>query len=266
MRPITTVLLSFKLYVTCVVTLLGGVLTSTGQEILEDYSNFLALEKVELSSGEVRLHKTIKEVDSTVKGAEYINKHRLFWNYLVVNFSEPLEKNTFASNKEITLSQDSVLSMMVSDTIFSPLVKKYNAQVIKKNSKKDTISMDEVLNVAVKFFSIENITPKGEYTARVCVGLNSIKNTEAIRMPFVEAFAFNAIMKNLRNEQYDVYNYFIDSIRGIYKLNLGIDKEERLLRAQGALFIQMLQSDKLKELLEDEYNLNKEVLPFVLSS
>ncbi|EKB04163.1 hypothetical protein HMPREF9711_02015 [Myroides odoratimimus CCUG 3837] len=266
MRPITTVLLSFKLYVTCVVTLLGGVLTSMGQEILEDYSNFLALEKVKLSSGEIRLYKTIKEVDSTVKGAEYINKHRLFWDYLVVNFSESLEKNTFASNKEITLSQDGFLSMMKADSIFSPLVEKYSSQVIKKNSEKDTISMDEVLNVAVKFFNIDKITPNGEYSARICTGINDIKDTEIKRKPFIEAFAFYAVRKNLRNEKYDVYNYFIDSIKGIYKLNLGIDKEERLLRAQGALFIQMLQSDKLKELLEDEYNLNKEVLPFVLSS
>lgn len=266
MRSIATIFSSSRLYFTCVATLLGGMLTSMGQEVLEDYNNFLALEKVELSSGKVRFLKTVKEVDSNIKGAEYINKHRLFWDYLVVNFSEPLEENTFSPNKEISLSQDSFLSMMVSDTIFSPLVERYSSQVVKRNSTKDTISMDEVLNIAVKFFSIEKITPKGEYSARICVGLNSIKNTEDIRMPFVEAFAFHAIMKNLRNEQYDVYNYFIDSIRSIYKLNLGIDKDERLLRAQGALFIQMLQSDKLMKLLEDEYEQNKDVLPFVLSS
>ncbi len=236
-----------------------------GQEVLEDYNNFLALEKVELSSGKVRFLKTVKEVDSNIKGSEYINKHRLFWEYLVVNFSEPLQENTFDPNTEISLLQNNFLSMMVTDTIFSPLVERYSSQVVKRNSIKDTISIDQVLNVAVKFFSIEKITPEGDYSARICVGLNGIKNTEAVRMPFVEAFAFYAIMKNLRNEQYNVYTYFINAIKGIYKLNLGIDKEERLLRAQGALFIQMLQSDRLMELLVDEYQKNKDILPFALS-
>lgn len=50
----------------------------------------------------------------------------------------------------------------------------------------------------------------------------------------------------------------------LYKFNLGVNNEERLLRVQGAMFIIMSMNEKLRKLLIKEYEQNKESLPFIL--
>ena len=47
-------------------------------------------------------------------------------------------------------------------------------------------------------------------------------------------------------------------------MNLGVDKEERLLRARGAVFMQMFYNQKLRDMLLYEYEHKKDYLPFVL--
>jgi hypothetical protein len=43
---------------------------------------------------------------------------------------------------------------------------------IDKKTTKDTITMDKLLNIAVKYFSITKINEQGAYVGKVCVGLN----------------------------------------------------------------------------------------------
>lgn len=50
----------------------------------------------------------------------------------------------------------------------------------------------------------------------------------------------------------------------LYEINLGIENNDRLLRAQGALYMFMRNNEVLKELLLFEYENKKEYLPFVL--
>ena len=51
----------------------------------------------------------------------------------------------------------------------------------------------------------------------------------------------------------------------LYKINLGIENDDRLLRAQGAMYMFMRNNEILKELLLFEYENKKEYLPFVLN-
>ena len=55
-----------------------------------------------------------------------------------------------------------------------------------------------------------------------------------------------------------MYNEFVKGIKELYKINLGVDDDERLLRAQGAMYIIMRNNDALKELLLFEYEQKKE--------
>jgi hypothetical protein len=138
------------------------------------------------------------------------------------------------------------------------------AKTIEKSIPKDSISMDKLLNVAVKYFSILKITEDGYYAGKVCTGLNDIKKTEKVRKPQLEAFCFSSIMKYYQGTEFNMYDEFVKSIKELYKINLGVDRSERLLRAQGAMYFLMRNSENLKKMLRSEYELNKVILPFAL--
>jgi hypothetical protein len=139
------------------------------------------------------------------------------------------------------------------------------SKTIDRKIPKDTISMDKLLNVAVKYFSIMRLTDEGHYVGKVCVGLNDIKKTENERKPFIEAFSFSSILKHYQSEEYSMYDEFVEAIKELYKVNLGIDKDEKLLRAQGAMFLLMRNNENLRKMLKSEYEKQKDYLPFILT-
>lgn len=266
------VLKKFKITVQrCIITICLasiGIINGYAQSpitLFKDYNNFVEIKRITLSDKNSRLVTTIKEVEPIIKGADYVNSQPLFWTYLLINFSQQNDYKALEKEEDTVVLQREFVKLLEKDALFVPLVMDYDNIVGQGNQPKDTIRISKALNIAVKFFNIERITKEGNYTVKICVSSNEIENTEKQRHPFIEAFAFNAVMKNSRNEEYDLYPYFIESVENVYKVNMGIDEKDRLLRAQGALFIQMMQYDKLKKLLVDEYQKNKEMLPFILS-
>lgn len=227
--------------------------------IFQDYNQFLEVKFYDSSP-----YVTIRQVDSSLKGAAEINGQPSFWDFLIINHATRLDYDALAQiNDTIAISQK-VIEHLESDAIFAPLVKNYRAKVVDHTQAKDTVHLDKILNVAVKFFNLTGVNAEGAYSGRICVGINPLKNTEKTRSPYLEAFAFDAIINNLNSETYPFYDYYIKSIQKIYKLNLGTNDQDQLLRAQGALFIQMLDSTDLQQLLKDEYERKKDILPFVL--
>ena len=128
----------------------------------------------------------------------------------------------------------------------------------------DTVTLDEMLNIAVKYFNIKGITEAGAYEGKVCGGINGIKQTEEIRHPHLEAFCFNTILNNYNGDKFNMYDEFVNGIKEVYKMNLGLENEERIFRAQGAMYMFMRNNEKLKELLIYEYERKKKYLPFIL--
>jgi hypothetical protein len=151
------------------------------------------------------------------------------------------------------------------DSLFNSVMTDLVNKTIDKKIPKDTISMDKLLNVAVKYFSIMRLTDEGHYVGKVCVGLNDIKKTESERKPFIEAFSFSSILKHYQSEEYSMYDEFVKTIKELYKVNLGIDKDEKLLRAQGAMFLLMRNNENLKKMLKSEYEKQKDYLPFLIT-
>ncbi len=252
----------YSLSIIFLLTLLGTPSQGHAQQppsMFEDYNQFLEVKFYDASP-----YVTIRQVDSSLTGATEINGQPSFWDFLIINHSARLDYDALAQiNDTIAVSQK-VIEHLESDTTFAPLVKNYRAKVVDHSQAKDTVHLDKILNVAVKFFNLTGVTAAGAYSGRICVGINPLKNTEKTRSPYLEAFAFDAIINNLNSETYPFYDYYIKSIQKIYKLNLGTNDQDQLLRAQGALFIQMLDSTDLQQLLKDEYERKKDILPFVL--
>ena len=61
-----------------------------------------------------------------------------------------------------------------------------------------------------------------------------------------------------------MYDEFVKALKELYTVNLGIDKDERLLRSQGAMFMLMRNNSALKALLLELYEEKKSYLPFVI--
>ncbi|MPN29331.1 hypothetical protein SDC9_176784 [bioreactor metagenome] len=110
-----------------------------------------------------------------------------------------------------------------------------------------------------------DITDEGYYVGKFCSVFNAIEQIEKTRKPFIEAFCFSSIQKHYyKSKNSTIYDEFVKSIKELYTVNLGVSREERLLRAQGAMFLLMKNNDNLKKILIDEYKANIKYLPFIL--
>ena len=128
----------------------------------------------------------------------------------------------------------------------------------------DTFCMNDLLNIAVKFFSIIKINDDGNYIGKVCSGINGIEQTESQRLPHLEAFCFTSILTNYQSHEFNMYEEFVCGIKELNTINLGVVTNDKLLRAQGAMYMFMKNNKRLRELLLSEFNIRKAYLPFVL--
>ncbi len=198
------------------------------------------------------------------KHPKSIFEYDRFCNYLMLHFSSKENREGLLEIEDNQKIEAVYKKRLAADTLFNTIVEEIYQKSIEKSIPKDTIKQVELLGIAVKFFSISKITPEGTYSVKVCVGINDIKSTELVRKPFIEAFAFSSIINNLRNPAYNLIDSFMKRGKELYEVNLGINENERILRAQGAIYFLMKNEPALRQLLLDEYKRLEYLLPFVL--
>lgn len=229
------------------------------------FEDFIHIEKLTFGQNEVFLQK-VKEVESSDCVAEVINQQPIFFDYLFVHFSDIRSRSSqkYLSIQDSTERRLEYFKDLQNDSLLNATLNTYQLKTHGQSQIKDTFSMDQVINIAVKYFSVLGLNNEGNYRVKICVGDNDIKDTESNRRPYLEAFCFSSVLKNLTHPDYQLQESFYDTVRNLYLLNLGVKPEERVLRAQGAVFMSMSQNENLKQALMDEYNLRKEVLPFLI--
>lgn len=228
-----------------------------------DYSKILVASTFERPNGEKILIKRITGVDESLCYAKAVNSMSDFFDYLKSNFSD---QTAYA---ELDLNLDSVQLNTAFDKAVNQdrkLTSKLQEYALKTYGSlpKDEYLFDELIDVAVKFFSIKEINEDGQYLGKVCAGINLIETTMDPRKSFLEAFAFSAIMENLKSSSPALMTEFTDEVKDLYNLNLGLDKEERLLRSQGAIMLAMKNNGKLNAVLATYYAKHMDHLPFVI--
>lgn len=231
--------------------------------IKNHYNDFILIKKLALGKDNILMKRVVKAKKASCF-SELVNNNTMFVNYLLTNFSSSSNDKKLLKLADSVTLKKSYFSELKKDSLFNSLIIELSNKTINRKVAKDSISTGDLLNIAVKYFSIKKLNEKGDYAGKVCAGLNDIKKTERDRKPFVEAFSFSSILKHYNGAKFSMQKEFIKSIKELYKLNLGIDKREKLLRAQGAMFILMRNNDNLKEMLKTEYERQKEYLPFVL--
>jgi hypothetical protein len=233
-------------------------------DIKTNYEDFISVEK-SVYNEKAYLIKRVVETHKKSCFSDLVNNNPMFIDYILTNFSSNANYQNLLEVTDSIVLRNKYFDGLRKDSLFNSVITDLVHKSIDKKIPKDTISMDKLLNVAVKYFSIMRLTDEGHYVGKVCVGLNDIKKTENERKPFIEAFSFSAILKHYHSEQYSMHEEFVKAIKELYKVNLGIDKTEKLLRAQGAMFLLMRNNENLKKMLKSEYEKQKDYLPFILT-
>lgn len=233
-------------------------------DIKTHYEDFISVQK-SIYNEKAYLTKRVIETQKKSCFSDLVNNNPMFIDYLLTNFSSNANYQNLLDLPDSLAIRNRYFNDLKKDSLFNSVMTDLVNKTIDKTTPKDRISMDKLLNVAVKYFSIMRLTDEGHYVGKVCVGLNDIKKTESERKPFIEAFSFSSILKHYQSEEYSMYDEFVKAIKELYKVNLGIDKDEKLLRAQGAMFLLMRNNENLKKMLKNEYEKQKDHLPFVLT-
>lgn len=246
-------------------TLINNSFSQTNCDLKENYGTFIKVEKVK-SNGSEFLSKQVVQTDSKYCFSGLVNNNLSYIYYLVVEFSsnEPANatyQRLLKISDSLALQQEYILSLK-EDSLFGSVMTELCAKTIEKRIQKDSVSMDKLLNIAVKYFLVR-LDEKDYYSVQICGGRN-IKKTEKIRQPQLEAFCFSSINKNYQGKEFNIYDEMVKAGQELYKVNLGVDREEKNLRAQGGMFFLMRNNENLKKMLKSEYEKNKEYLPFIL--
>ncbi|MFK8044637.1 MAG: hypothetical protein AB8B72_04030 [Crocinitomicaceae bacterium] len=197
--------------------------------------------------------------------AKFVNENEWYIDYLKGNFSSYKKDTILLEIKDSTELQKQFISNLKKDTTFNSILKKVEEKINKpKTFVSDTISLDQLMNYAVKFFLITGINENGHYLGQVCGGHNGLRFTNETRNPHVEAFCFATIFENYDGKLYSMQAELINGIKEVIKVKLGTNIDDRLLRAQGALFLVMKNNKTLKKLLLKTYKKKREYLPFVI--
>lgn len=233
-------------------------------DIRDHYEDFISIQK-STYNGNDYLIKRVIETKGKSCFSQLLTNNTVFVDYLLTNFSSNSNYEALLQLPDSLSLRNTYFKDLEKDSLFNSVMSELVSKTIDKKTARDSLSMDNLINIAVKYFSILRVTDEGHYAGKVCVGLNDIKKTEIDRKPFVEAFCFSSILKHYQSEEFNMYDEFVKSIKELYKVNLGIDKDEKLLRAQGAMFLLMRNNENLKKMLIAEYERNRENLPFILT-
>lgn len=232
-------------------------------DIKSYYEDFISVQR-NVYNGQPYLTKNIVTTQKKSCCSGLVNNNPVFLDYLLTNFSSRKEYGNLLELTDSMELRKKFFSELRKDSLFNVVMTELISKTIDNRVPKDSITMDRLLDVAVKYFSITKLSEEGHYIGKVCVGLNLIEKTESKRAPFLEAFAFSSIVKHYKSGEFSMYDEFVKAMKELYKLNLGNEKEEKLLRAQGAMFILMRNNENLRKMLKSEYIKQKEFLPFVL--
>lgn len=195
--------------------------------------------------------------------ADFVNSNQMYLDYLLINYG-PKSKQ-FEAIKDSQKLQNQFIQTLKSDSEFNLIMIKIEQMLIQReNFKPDTVSKSEMLNIASKFFYIHKLTKKGNFSGKICVGINGVKEYAEQKKSHIEAFCFSAIIEDVKYNEFKIYNEFQYEFDTLKTIDTEIPNEIRLEKARELMFKTMEDNEKLEELLLSEYEKKKKLLPFYL--
>lgn len=192
--------------------------------------------------------------------------NRSYIDYVFTNFrSKEIKKGGIIDKKrEKEIIFKEYKEQLKKDTLFVNTLQRISDNSIKNIQDKPSYDLDVVMDIATKFIKIMDINADGNYVLKVCVGVNDLERTQVKRYADIEAFCFVAILNHYQDKNNPLKEEIIKEFHKIVPLSMGTEKEERILRAQGALMVLMYQNESFKQVILKEYENKKDILPFTI--
>lgn len=181
-------------------------------------------------------------------------------NYITVSMSK------FKSMSDSTAIQTQFIQKLEKDVHFNqyilPILASFYAnngyQVTDYDIQKKTYSLENMLDVASKYFEVTGVDSRNNFKTRVGIGHDGLNKTLNQRDPILEVFCFYAIQKN----QYQAYKVLNKAKKVIGQLQLGLSDSDKIKRAEGVVYAMVMIDDNFKALLKATYDLHQDSLPF----
>jgi len=249
-------------YLFCIALLVASYSNYAQMSINDRIENQLELKTHTYEEGE-RLIQTFKNNEPQ----KNVLDNKSYIDYIFTNFRSKEIKKGGVIDKE--LEKENIFKdykeQLKNDTLFVNTLQRILDNSVKNIEDRPSYDFDTMLDIATKFIKITGINEQGNYTLKVCVGINDLERTQSKRYADVEAFSFLAILNNYYDKSNPLKDEIVKEFHKIVPLNMGIQKEERILRAQGALMVLMYQNESFKQALLKEYEEKKYILPFTIN-
>lgn len=203
------------------------------------------------------------------KFQKFINKHQLRFDYILFKNSD-LYKDIVNFNPDIK----KIANEFCSNVIHSNAVNSYLRSLTPKsmtnwNIKRDTFSVDELMDVASKFFYCDGISKKDTLIqSHICVGINGTNDLQSKKdLTLLEAFSIEAIFecingKNKPQFYTDFFTYKKRVSEEQRKTFKDFDSHLKLIR--NLCYERMKNNEDLKRKLLGYYHKNRNNLNFLI--
>jgi len=208
-----------------------------------------------------------------LRSDSYLNKYQLRFDYLLINVSEIHSPEKSERRTEIwKLYPDTIklkrlyLNEYIQDEKLENYFETANAAIKNENAdSKITYTINELMEVASRFFYCNKVYPDTTVEYHVCIGINGIseaKWTKDYRL--LEAFCYEGIFNDLDKDNSQINeSCTFNKKEACQKYKPGIITLDKYLEdVKNELFVRMKNDTVLKTKLIEYYEQNKSNLPF----
>jgi hypothetical protein len=240
----------------------------TIQELKSKYGSVILAQKKTNFSNSIYLEKkvNIPTDDETLKA--FVEQYQGYINmmkdeYITVNSDE------FNLVKDSVKLQAKFGEKLQEDPLFNqyflPLIATYYQSqgytITGYNFEKPTYTFDQMVNVMIKYYEVTSVDSRGDFKTRLGVSDNGLVNTINVRRPLMESYCLYIIRQN----KYKAYKALENAKNVVSTLELGLKDEDKIKRAEGAIYALLSQDEGLRTLLREDYEKNASGLPFIIT-
>ncbi|MDO1451801.1 hypothetical protein Q0590_36340 [Rhodocytophaga aerolata] len=240
------------------------------QRSMVDFSSYFTL-KAERSAGNEKILVYPAVVDNP-KGetGKFIKMYSRRFNYLLQNRTNFARVYNHLYPDTLTMTRrytDSLQHNQVFKQYFNAFTYYINSPST-KNSTKIAFSVEEMMQVASKFFYCDLVKPDTTVSWHVCVGFNGLQDVVFDKdYTLLEAFCFEAIFTNMLSEDPEK-SKFMDNFINYVTTSTNKQKQkftsnqDLLQKVKHEVFLSMEFDKQLQVTLLDYYYKNQNNLPF----
>ena len=123
---------------------------------------------------------------------------------------------------------------------------------------------EEIWAIGIRFVFVDGRQANGDFQSHFCSGINGIADYPGRKSVGVEAAVFQWIMNDVYADESKIIPLYMNSGRLLRLTSASEDSVTTVLRAQGAMWATLYESDEFHSVLEEGYHLAKSYTPFVI--